>query len=293
MSKQNNKLIAIVGPTASGKTALAIQLAEKYNGEIICADSRTIYKDLNIGTAKPNLQEQAEIRHHLLDIIEPNESFNAAEFTTLCRKYVSDIQKAGKVPFIVGGTGLYIDAFLFGYRFRSNSSSLDLTNMSQEQKTELAATMYPSEFEKIDGKNNRRIEQLLTRGPAQQSDRNLLKYDCLIIGLQPDMLTLKHNIAQRTEYMLNNGLVQETKYMRKKYGDNIPAFHTIGYKETLQYLNGDLNKVELAENINRSTYQLARRQITWFKRNKAIIWINQPKEALNYVKQYVSSDATI
>ena len=284
-----DKLLVKVGPTASGKTSLAIEVAKKYNGEIICADSRTIYKGMDIGTAKPSKAEQQEITHHLLDIIEPGEVFSAADFKKACVEAVKDIRERGKLPIVVGGSGLYIDAYLFDYQFRSSQPIVDVSEMNRGQILELAKKTYPEEMNNIDVNNIQRLTQLLERGPVDKSDTKKLKIKCKIIGLNPEKLMLKQNIAKRTGQMLNNSFVQEVEALRKKYGKDCPSLQTIGYKQVGAMLDGQIKLNDVENTINSATQNLAKRQITWFKRNKAIAWVINPTEALKIAKQYLES----
>jgi tRNA dimethylallyltransferase len=284
-----DKLLVIVGPTASGKTSLAIEVAKKYNGEIICADSRTIYKGMDIGTAKPSKAEQQEITHHLLDIIEPGEVFSAADFKKACAEAVKDIRERGKLAIVVGGSGLYIDAYLFDYQFRNSQPIVDVSEMNREQILELAKKTYPEEMNNIDVNNIQRLTQLLERGPVDKSDTKKLKIKCKIIGLNPEKLMLKQNIAKRTRQMLNNSFVQEVEALRKKYGKDCPSLQTIGYKQVGAMLDGQIKLNDVETTINSATQDLAKRQITWFKRNKAITWVINPTEALSIAKQYLES----
>ena len=282
----SSKLIVILGQTATGKTALAIEVAKKHNGSIICADSRTIYKGMDIGTAKPSKTEQKSVQHYLLDEVEPNDSFSVVEFKTLCDKYIGEIREQGKLPIIVGGSGMYLDAFLYDYKFRSDTG-LDVSDMTDEQKLELAHNLYPSELAKIDSKNTRRVEQLLTRGPSLDDDRKTIKIPCKIIGLELDKPVLKQNIQKRTIEMLNKGFVQEVEKLRAKYGKDCPALSTTGYKEVGEYLDGRIEKSELEAQIDASTLRLAKKQATWFKRNKSIEWVGSTKKAIASIEQYL------
>lgn len=280
------KLVVILGQTATGKTALAMEVARKHNGAIICADSRTIYRGMDIGTAKPSQDEQKAIKHYLLDVVEPNQSFSVVEFKTLCQKYISEIREEGKIPIIVGGSGLYLDAFLYDYKFRSGTG-LDVSEMTDGQKLETAQKIYPQELLKIDPKNIRRVEQLLTRGPVTTNDRQHIKIPCKIIGLELDKPTLRQNIEKRTRAMLNNGFMQEVEKLRSEFGEDCPALLTTGYKEVGEYLDGKLEKSELSEAIVASTLKLAKKQATWFKRNKSVVWCGSAQKAIATIEQYL------
>lgn len=283
----SNKLLVIVGPTASGKTSLAIDIAQKHNGEIICADSRTIYKHMNIGTAKPTKAEQQIVSHHILDIVNPNEAFSVVEFKTLCNTTIKDVQTRGKLPIMVGGSGMYIDSVLFDYQFRAQNSKIDISCMSLEEKQQKALVLYPVELKQIDIKNERRLDQLLQYGPAQSNDRKLLKKECKIIGKSLKKSILKQNIEMRTKQMLNNGIVQETKKIIRNFGNDCPGLNSTGYKQVVAMINGEISIDELEDAINRATMDLAKRQNTWFKRNKAIVWVDSAARAEEVANNYL------
>ncbi len=284
-----NKLVVIVGPTASGKTALSIDIAKNQNGEIICADSRTIYRYMDIGTAKPTHQEQADIMHHLLDIKDPNEAMSVVEFKTLCENTINDIQNRGKVPIMVGGSGMYVDSVLFNYQFRPDKQIIDVSGMDLEEKLSKAHQLYPRIYASIDKNNERRIDQLLRFGPAGNSDRENIKIECKIIGLKPKTAVIKQNIEYRTAQMLNNGLVQEARNIINKFGPECPGLNTIGYKQVVSYIKGELEESELSNAINRATQGLAKRQLTWFKRNGAINWVDSTIEAQEVCNNYLGN----
>jgi tRNA dimethylallyltransferase len=287
---KNNKLVVIVGPTASGKTSLAIDLAKKYNGEIICADSRTVYKGMDIGTAKPSKVEQEGIKHYLLDILEPGQKFSAADFKRTCSEAVEKIRNRGKLPIIVGGSGLYIDAYLYDYKFRDNKTDMiDTKDMTESEIISLAKEAYPDETKRLDVNNLLRMKQLMERGPVNNEDRNSIKIECKIIGLNPEKLILKQNIAKRTNQMLNKGFVQEVESLRAKYGKDCPSLQTIGYRQVNDMLNGDLIANDVENTINSATRDLAKRQLTWFKRNKSIDWTEDASSALKIAKEYMES----
>ncbi len=285
----NNKLIVIVGPTASGKSGMALKIARKYNGEIICADSRTIYRCMDIGTAKPSPDEQKSIRHHLIDIKDPNQTFSVVEFKTLCTKIISQVQARGKLPILVGGSGLYIDSVLFDYQFRSPMRIIDTTTMALEQKLSYAQELYPQELAKIDGSNHRKIEQLLRFGPASNSDRESVKIPCMIAGIKPLTPIIKHNIEQRTKQLLNNGFVQEVVNIRIRFGSDCVGLESTGYKQVGEYLDGIIAGSELERAINSATINLAKKQITWFKRNNAIHWATNSFKAEEITAKYLNA----
>lgn len=285
----SHKLVAIVGPTASGKTTLAIKLAKKYNGQIVCADSRTIYRGIDIGTAKPTQAEQKQVKHYLLDIVKPNEDFNAKRFKEMAQAAIDNIWRKGKLPFLVGGSGMYIDAVLFGYQFRHPRLYPDqnLDDKSLDELIAIAQKKYPKSIKEIDIKNRRRVEQLILKGPAKDDDRRKLELNALIIGLCPDTTLLKEKIALRTDEILRLGFVDEVKKLRSTYGNDTVALQTTGYSAVSQYLDGKLGEVQLRQAIIKQTFELAKKQITWFKRNKYVQWVKNNQEAEELLRRYV------
>lgn len=283
----SEKLIVVLGPTASGKTELGIRLAKKYDGEIICADSRTIYNDMDIGTAKPSKQQQAEVPHHLLDVVKPNESFSVVKFKTLCLKSIRQIRQKGKLPIIVGGSGLYIDSVLYDYGFRIKNGP-DTSKLSDAEIVKLAKATYGEELMGVDSKNTRRVAQLLERGPSIAADRKAVKIASKIIGLQLEKPQLKQNIEMRTVQMLNNGFIQEVENVRSKYGTDCAALTTTGYKQVGEFLDGQLSESGLEAAIVRATLKLSKKQLTWFRRNKQIAWVHSFDQAMDIADAYMA-----
>ncbi len=284
------KLVVILGPTASGKSAMALELAQKFNGEIVCADSRTIYKGMDIGTAKPSTEEQQLVRHHLIDIVEPDRPFSAAQFKQSAQEAIADIQSRGKLPFLVGGSGMYIDSVIYDYGFRDEVSDEEKTlieNMSLEQLQKLAHQKFPVEFLKIDTKNRRRVEQLICKGPTKDNDRKSSIVNSLVLGLDIEKPLLRQNIEQRTKSMLSNSFVQEVEGLRKKYGDSDALVRTTGYAQVIEFLDGYIEKSELSDDIITATWQLSRKQMTWFRRNKSIEWISSIDQASAMISDYL------
>ncbi len=284
------KFITILGPTASGKTTLALQLAQKFRGQIICADSRTIYRGLDIGTAKPTKQQQQMVRHHLLDIVDPTDQFSARDFKQAAQNAMKHIWQEGDLPFLVGGSGMYIDAVLFDYQFRNPRLYPDqrLDEMSLAELVEQATKLYPIEIKNIDSKNRRRVEQLILKGPAKDDDRKQKNIDSLVLGISTNLAQLKENIAIRTEEMLNKGLVQETKMLSQRLGQDNVLLQTTGYGAVLSFLSGELMQSDLKEQIIRDTMALAKKQNTWFRRNQHIHWINSHQQAAELINDYLS-----
>ncbi len=288
---KQGKLIVIVGPTASGKSALAMDLAQQYGGEIICADSRTIYRGFDIGTAKPSADDRALVPHHMLDICEPGEAFSAAQFKQLADTTIREVWGRGKPAFLVGGSGMYVDAVLFGYSFRGKYPEVsfgmgDLARRSLEELQELVAEQYPIEYAGLDSKNRLRLEQILIRGLAHQSDRGSLKYDCLILGMEPNKPSIRQNIAIRCQDMLSKGFVQEVMGLIDAHGMDCPQLNIIGYKHARDFIRGTITQQEMVDRFVRDDCALAKRQMTWFRRNPAVHWLAQPGDAAPLVEEY-------
>jgi tRNA dimethylallyltransferase len=272
-----SKLLVIVGETASGKSALALELAQKHNGELICADSWTVRRELNIGTAKPSVVEQARVPHHLLDIVGPAEDFTAAVFKRLAMEAIDEIAARGKLPILVGGTGLYIDSVLYDYGFLPEGRPGLREELNQLSLDELLARVQADGLElgEVDIRNKRRLVRLLETQGAPQLKQSL-RGQTLVIGLQPDRETLKTRITQRVDAMLAAGLEQETDTIAQRFGWDCEGLKGIGYREWRDYFLASQTLQQTRDRIISSTVGLAKRQRTWFKRNKSIHWFITP-----------------
>lgn len=248
MAAVNVPLLAIVGETASGKTELAIALAELCNGEIICADSRTIYRGLDIGTAKPTPAERAAAPHHLLDIRDPDETYTVAEFQKDALARIADIASRGRLPILVGGSGLYIDAVIFGYTFQ-NDGVRDETNPRH-----------------------------LAVGSGSQDKR--LRPNTLVLGMQRPREDLEARITARVEAMVAAGLVEEVRTAVSTYGREAPGLSGICYGAFADYLDGTISLDEAKAMFVRGDKVLAKKQRTWFRRNKSIQWVDNRRDAV-------------
>ncbi len=271
-----DKLIVIVGPTASGKTSLAIKLAKKFNGEIISADSVTIRRDLNIGSAKPTKYEQQNIKHHLIDIIGPNDTFSAAQFKQLALRSIEDIQKRNKVPILVGGSGLYIDGVIYNFSFIKSDPNLR-SKLNKKSNENLVKMIDKKKFGNsgLDLQNRRRlIRYIESKGISPQ--KQPLRENTLLIGLNPDRNTQIENISKRVDSMLDNGLEKEVKQLKNIYGWESEALKNINYSQWNKYFEGDIDLQKMKENLIRANYYLVKKQVTWFKRNKSIHWFDTP-----------------
>ena len=291
MLKSLPKLIVILGPTASGKSSLAIKLAAKFKGEIMNADSRQVYREMNIGTGKTDSLD-SKIRHHLLDIIAPNKLFSLAQYQRLAILAIDDILRRKKVPIICGGTGLYIRAIVDNLDIPRVKPNIKLRQKLEKQTiAKLFSQLIkldPITAKIIDQYNKRRLVRALEVVLTKQTSftdlqkTKKLRYEVLQIGIKTDRQILRQRIEKRFNQMIKNGLIEETKKLLKKYPINLPSMSGIGYLEISQYLAGEIS---LDEAINRAvarTYQYSKRQMTWFKKDERIKWVDSPRDAIKY-----------
>lgn len=281
-----NKLVVLLGETASGKSALGLYIAKKHDGEIICSDSWTVRKFMDIGTAKPSQKERQAIPHHLLDVVAPDESFTAADFKRLANAAIDDIQSRGKLPIMVGGTGLYIDAVVYDYSFLGGEGTLDrdeLGAMSAEELVQLAESQ-GIDLTDVDVRNKRRIIRAMESGGEKPSKSELRK-DTLLIGLKADELQAR--IERRVNAMLSAGLEVEVKKLSEEYGWEAEALKGIGYREWKDYFEGDQSLEVTRDRIVSATKNLAKRQRTWFKRNPDIKWVASMEDAEALINDFL------
>lgn len=274
---QTKKLLVIIGETASGKSELALKLAERFDGELICADSWTVRREVSIGTAKPSAAEQARVKHHVLDVVAPCEDFTAAVFKQLALAAMEDITSRGRVPIIAGGTGLYIDSVLYDYGFlpagdRSLRSSLDAMDIEAILRLIKGRGI---ELGDVDVRNKRRLIRLLETD-GQRPERKQLRSNTLVIGLKTDRERLRQRIEQRTDAMLAAGLEDEVRQLAQRYGWGCEALKGVGYAQWQGYFAGSQSLDETRQKIIKATVDLAKRQRTWFKRNESVQWHPTP-----------------
>ena len=284
------KVVVICGPTASGKTALSIELAKRINGEIISSDSMQIYKDMDIGTAKPTKEEMQGIKHYLVDFVEPNKRYSVADFKKDAEKAIEEILENGKVPIIVGGTGLYVDSLIYGIEYQDikfdEQYRKELENRVEREGLESlyneAKKIDLQAMEKISSNDQKRILRVLEIYKATgknkteqeaESRKNGVKYDYKVFAINMDREKLYERINKRVDIMIEQGLIQEVQNLLKKYDEFPTAMQGLGYKEVVEYLQGNISKEEMIEKIKMETRRYAKRQITWFKKNKQTIWI--------------------
>ena len=286
------KVIVIVGPTASGKTALSIELAKKINGEIISCDSMQIYKDMNIGSAKPTIEEMQGIKHYIIDEVKPTQRFSVAEYKKRAEKAIEEIIKKGKIPIVVGGTGLYANSLIYGIEYNEIEYDEKYRNKLMEQaKTEeglktlfeKAKKLDPKAMEKISKNDKKRIIRILeiynSTGKTKteqekESRKKAIKYDYKVFALNIERSVLYERINKRVDIMIEQGLIEEVKNILEKYNEFPTAMQAIGYKEIVEYLDGNLTKQEAIEKIKQESRRYAKRQITWFKKIENVKWLD-------------------
>ncbi len=288
------KVIVIGGPTASGKTALSIFLAKKINGEIISADSMQIYKDMNIGTAKPTVEEMDGIKHYLIDCVSPSVRYSVADFKKDATNAIEDILEKGKNPIIVGGTGLYIDSLIYGIDYNEMQVDLEyrayLENLAEEKGLEylydLAKNIDEQAMSKISVNDKKRICRVLevykstgkTKTELEKESRQKdVKYDFKVFAIDMERQILYDRINKRVDLMIEAGLIDEVNDLIKKYPDMPTAMQGLGYKEVVQYFEKKCTKEEMIEKIKQESRRYAKRQLTWFRRNKNIVWLDAKK----------------
>lgn len=276
-AKQIAPLVVVVGETASGKTELAIKIAREFDGEIICADSWTVRREVNIGTAKPTPEEQALVPHHLLDVVEPCGDFTAAVFKKLANQAIQDIFSRGKLPIMAGGTGLYVDGVIYDFGFLPEGdrrARQELNKLSHHQLLERVNKLGLN-AEGIDIRNKRRLIRLIETGGASPV-KSELRGNTLLIGLSPDRQELKNRITRRVDAMMAAGLEDEVRRLSTRYGWDCEALKGISYAEWRNYFLSTQNLEQTRQKIIKNTLDLAKRQRTWFKRNKSIHWFSTP-----------------
>jgi tRNA dimethylallyltransferase len=276
----NRPLIAIVGPTASGKSALALQLAQQLQGEIICADSRTVYKGMDIGTAKPSKEEQQLVPHHLLDVVAPDEALSVAKFRDLAKEAMVQCWENHRLPMLVGGSGLYVDAICYDFELRSGDHvAMDELSLSELQQKVLQKDL---ELNHSDFHNPRRLRRALETGSVTSGKKTLPK-DWFLIGIDPGLEGIEAAIATRTQSWLREGLKDEAATLFQRYGE-IELLDKTPYREMKQLLAGEIDQPEAERVINLRWRQLAKRQLTWFRRNPDITWFAKPSEAATFAQ---------
>ena len=283
-----NCLVAIVGPTATGKSQLALHLAQKFSGEIVSADSRQVYRYMDIGTAKPSRTEMSLAPHHLIDIINPGEDFSLAQYQRLAYRKITDIQKRHTFPLLVGGSGLYVWTVIEGWQIPEVAPDLEFRQRLEgraaqgeaDQLYQELTQIAPSAAQRIDRRNVRRVIRALEVAQSGTARPNLTKvappFQTLIIGLTAERKELYRRIDERVDRMVEQGLVDEVKNLLDRgYKQDLPSMSGIGYKQICLYRKGDLTLAEATKQIKTETHRLVRRQYNWFRlKDERIKWFD-------------------
>lgn len=279
-------IVVICGPTASGKTKLGIDLANSINGEIISSDSMQIYKDMDIGTAKPTKEERAQAVHHLVDFVSPDKRYSVADFKKDATEKIKDILKRGKTPIIVGGTGLYVNSLIYNIEFNVEKTDLDYRNSLEKidikELYEMAMKVDEEACKKISSNDRKRITRILeifhttgrTKTELEIESRKKVEYNYKVFVLNMDREILYDRINRRVDLMIEQGLIQEVKNLLKKYKEFPTAMQGLGYKEVKEYLDGKISKEEMIEKIKQESRRYAKRQLTWFRAYKEATWLD-------------------
>lgn len=295
---KKEKVVVICGPTASGKTALSIELAKKINGEIVSCDSMQIYKEMDIGTAKTTKEEMQGIKHYMLDIISPEERYSVADYKKEAKEAIREIIKKGKTPIVVGGTGLYVDSLIYEIEYPNiefdeeyrKKLEIQAETEGLENLYEQAKKIDPEAIKKISQNDKKRIIRILEIYHAtgynkteqeRKSREKEPEFDYKVYGLNMPREKLYKRIDLRVDIMIKQGLIEEVEKIYKKYSEFPTAMQGLGYKEVVEYLKNNLTKEEMIEKIKQETRRYAKRQMTWFRKNKQTIWLDTENTVQN------------
>lgn len=308
-------LVVVLGPTASGKTSLSVALAEKFQGEIVNCDSVAVYREFTVGTAKPSPEERARVPHHLLDFLEPNAFITAGEYARQAREVIEQIQERKHLPMVAGGTGLYLRALLEGL-FPGPQRSEKLRELLRDRAARKGAGYLKRILHRLDPESASKIHAndtpklvravevcLASRKPMSELWRQgrdpLRGFRILRLGLNPERAALYRRIDERARQMFELGLVAETRLLLDKYGDRVQAMSSLGYKQSVQLLRGEINQAEAIAAAQQGHRNYAKRQMTWFRREPDVVWLkgfgNQPKiqqEAAEVVSRALSGESS-
>lgn len=285
LSNETMPLVVIVGPTASGKTALAIKLASQFDGEIICADSRTVYKGMDVGTAKPTIDEQAMVPHWGIDLVEPGDYFSVSDFKDYAVKKVADIRSRGKVPFIVGGTGLYVDAVVFDYDLGPRADEPRRAELEELSVEQLQSRCIKDNIDMpADSSNRRRLIRAIELESISVKRSDLPLDNAIIVGITTPKHELRTRIESRSEQFFLDSVVKEATLLGEKHGWDSEAMTGNIYPLIRQMLSGEISEQVLRQKFATSDWRLAKRQMTWLRRNEYINWAN-----LEAAEHYLSS----
>ncbi len=295
------KVIVIAGPTASGKTALSIELAKQIDGEIVSSDSMQIYQDMDIGTAKVTKEEMQGIQHYLIDFVSPNQRYSVSDFKKDSEIAIEKILSKGKVPIVAGGTGLYIDSLIYGIEYPDMEFDEEYRNLLMQQAQtpeglqelfEQARKIDKEAISQISQNDKKRIIRILEiykvtgknkTEQEKESRKKGVKYDFKVFAIDMEREKLYERINRRVDLMLEQGLVEEVQNLRKKYDCFPTAMQGLGYKEVVQYLEQECLYEEMVEKIKQETRRYAKRQLTWFRKNKRTIWLKAEEGIQNNI----------
>lgn len=289
-NEEKNKVVFIVGPTGVGKTAVSIEVACKLNGEIISADSRQFYREMDIGTDKPSPESLKQVRHHYISILNPDEYYTAGQFGKDARKTIGEILSYNRLPIVAGGSGLYLKAILEGF-FDENEKDLDIKKILQERADKEGTSELYNELKRADPELASKISvndaqriirglevYLVTGKPLTQhwkQAKSIRGFSPVMIGLQRERRELYELINSRVDTMIEKGLIEEVKALReKRFSTKLNALKTFGYREVVRYLTKELTFDDMVEEIKKSTRNYAKRQLTWFRKMENITWVN-------------------
>lgn len=268
-------LIAIVGPTASGKTAAAIELAQLINGEIICADSRTVYREMNVGTAKPDADEQAAAKHWGLDLVRPDEKFSVAQFQAYAEQKITEMRQRKRIPIVVGGSGLYVDSVIFHYSF-SNEEVISAHQLQEFEGMSLERLIDYCNDNNIllprDTRNKRRVIGAIRRGNRVETETRISKKNVIVVGISTKKEVLHRRIETRAATIFENGVIDEAIDLANRYGWQHESMTGNIYALVRRHLKGEFDENDLIKNFIQSDIKLAKRQMTWFRRNPNTEW---------------------
>lgn len=279
LSAPEKRILYIVGPTASGKTALSLEIAEAWDAEIVCADSQTVRQGMDIGTAKPSLADRSRVAHHLIDIIGPYEKFSLHDFLVYAKRHIKQIHKKGKPVVVVGGTGLYIDGLYWDFEpIRGSETSYEHCSVEQ-----LQYLVVENGFQLPSNSNNKRhLINTLRRG-GEVGKMGVPSEGSIIIGINPAREILRQRIQTRVEEMMHDGFLEEVHQLIAEYGRPPIDFDAIGYRLALKYIDGEISKDECIEQFIRADMRYAKRQMTWFRRNKNTVWFDSAETAKEFI----------
>ena len=302
------KVIVICGPTASGKTALSIELAKKIDGEIISCDSMQIYKDMNIGTAKVAKEEMQGIRHYMIDFVSPDTRYSVADYKNDAEKAIETIINKGKIPIIVGGTGLYVDSLIYGIEYPEIKFDEEYRKRLEKEADEKgleflynkAKEIDKQAMQKISPNDKKRIIRVLeiyhatgkTKTEQEiESRKKEIKYEYKVFAINMNREKLYERINIRVDKMIENGLIEEVENLKKKYDHFPTSMQGLGYKEVVEYLQNQITRDEMIEKIKQESRRYAKRQLTWFRKNKETIWIDgleKIEHNINIIEQEIN-----